>query len=71
MLASLLFAVAALALVAGVLLGFRLARSRCQAARHDEAVAIVAALVQTPDAPDLYERAHRLLLDEPAAGGAR
>ncbi|WIM97578.1 hypothetical protein ACTOB_001111 [Actinoplanes oblitus] len=71
MLASLFFAVAAVALVAGVLLGFRLAASRCRAARHEEAVAIVAALVQTPDAPDLYERAHRLLLDEPAAGGAR
>ncbi|SNS05453.1 hypothetical protein SAMN06264365_109110 [Actinoplanes regularis] len=44
MIASLLFAVAAVALVTGVLLGYTLARAQCRAARHEEAVAVLAGL---------------------------
>ncbi|BCY06095.1 hypothetical protein [Actinoplanes sp. L3-i22] len=44
MIASLLFAVAAVALAVGAVLGYVLARAQCRANRHLDAVAIVTRL---------------------------
>ncbi|MEU4625242.1 hypothetical protein AB0G04_35370 [Actinoplanes sp. NPDC023801] len=71
MIAVLVFGVAVLGLVAGVLIGFGIGTSRTRDAlrvrRYDDALAVLTDLVNTPDALDLRDRAQRVLAAHRAA----